>query len=150
MVSFGIIMICSIVLIFTWNQDQKTTQNVGSSIGVLVVLFFIELVVSNAFNFYAIYLNELYPSQIRIVAIGFIKTFGAMTAMVSSQIIDACLDSGFPIMLLFAILAAVSVVLSWILPETHGKRPPEVIKELGEQKKLNYELIEGEKSEKSP
>ena len=55
--------------------------------------------------------------------------------MVSSFIIDACLDSGFPIMLLFAILAAVSVILSWLLPETHGKRPPEVIKELNEDVK---------------
>lgn len=41
MVSFGIIMACSIVLIFTWNQDQKSTENVGSSVGVLVLLFFI-------------------------------------------------------------------------------------------------------------
>ena len=55
-----------------------------------------------------------------------------MTPMFSSFIIDACINSGFPIMLLFAILAAVSIVLSWILPETHGKRPPEVIEEMEE------------------
>ena len=113
MVSFGIIMICSIALIFIWDQNAKQVQN---GVIVLILLFFIELVVSNAFNFYAIYLNELYPNQIRIVAIGFIKTFGSITPMVSAFIIDACLDSGFPIMLLFAILAAVSIVLSWILP----------------------------------
>ena len=47
--------------------------------------------------------------------------------MVSSQIINACLNSGFPIMLVFAVLAAASIILSYFLPESHGKRPPEMI-----------------------
>ena len=105
----------------------------------LVFLFFIELTVSNAFNNYAVYLNELYPTQIRIVGIAFIKMFGAITTMVSSQIIHACISSGFKIMILFTILAGVSIVLYYLLPETHGKRPPEVIEELAssrEEKEL--------------
>ena len=33
-------------------------------------------------------------------------------------------------MILFAIFAAIGVGLLFILPETHGERPPEIIKEL--------------------
>lgn len=120
-------MVCSFILIFVWDQDETEVAHIGESISVLIFLFFIELTVSNAFNNYAVYLNELYPTQIRIVGIAFIKMFGAITTMVSSQIIHACISSGFKIMILFTILAAISIVLYYILPETHGKRPPEVI-----------------------
>ena len=41
--------------------------------------------------------------------------------MVSSQIINACINSGFKIMLLFAILAVISMGIYYILPETKGK-----------------------------
>ena len=53
-----------------------------------------------------------------------------MTFMMSSFIINACINSGFKIMLLFAILAAISAILCFMLPQTYGKRPPEVIEEL--------------------
>lgn len=94
---------------------------------VLIFVFIIQLVVGNAFNFYGIYLNELFPTQVRVIGLNFIKTWGSLTSMVSSQIINACFNSGFPIMLVFAILAAISIGLSYILPESHGKRPPEMI-----------------------
>jgi len=129
-VSFGIIAACSIALIFIWDQDNTENTELSSNIIVLIFIFFIELTVSNAFNFYAVYLNELYPTQIRIVGIGFIKVFGSITAMVSSQIINACINSGFKIMLLFALLAIISMIIYYLLPETKGKRPPEMIEEL--------------------
>ena len=87
-------------------------------------MFLIVLTVSSAFNFYSVYLNELYPTQVRIIGIGFTKSWGSMTSMASAQIISACLSSGFKIMLLFAILASICIFLSYLLPETHGKRPP--------------------------
>ena len=74
------------------------------------------MVVSNAFNFYSVYNNELYPAQVRIIALGFIKTFGSTTTMLSSQIINLCLNNNFKIMILFAILAAASVVFCYLLP----------------------------------
>jgi tetrahydromethanopterin S-methyltransferase subunit E len=82
----------------------------------LAFIFLIELIVSNEFNFYVVYLNELYPTQMRIIGVGFIKTFGSVTVMLSSQILNACLNTGFPIMVLFAILAAISIFVSWLLP----------------------------------
>jgi hypothetical protein len=87
-----------------------------------------------------VYLNELYPTQVRLIGIGFIKTFGSITAMVSSQIINLCLNTGFKIMALFAILASISVIIYYLLPETHGSKPPEVVMEL-----MGVKDVEGEK-----
>jgi hypothetical protein len=114
-ICFFIIMVCSIVLTFIWDQNG-TNATFSASIVVLIFVFLIELTVSNAFNFYAVYLNELYPTQVRLIAVGFIKCFGSSTAMISSQIINGCLKSGFKIMLLFSILGAVTVFLYWLLP----------------------------------
>jgi len=57
MVSFSIIAGCSIVLCFIWDQHETGVTNVGANIVVLAFVFVIELTVSNAFNFYAVYLN---------------------------------------------------------------------------------------------
>ena len=115
-VSFAIVMLCSFILIFVWHQDETEVAHLGESIFVLIFLFLIELTISNAFNNYAVYLNELYPTQIRLVGIAFVKMFGAITTMVSSQIIHACISSGFRIMILFTILAGISIFLYYLLP----------------------------------
>jgi len=142
MISFTIIMICSIILVFIWDQNGSDDGDSTRKIVVLIFIFVIEMVVSNSFNFYAIYLNELFPTQVRVIGTGFIKTWGSLTSMVSSQIINACLNGGFSIMLLFAILAAFSIFLSYLLPETHGKRPPEMVDELAAKDTIEGSLIE--------
>ena len=69
----------------------------------------------------------------RIIGIGFIKTFGAGMVMSTPAIITWCVTSGFPLMLLFGALAGLSAWCSYILPESLGKRPAEVIEELREE-----------------
>ena len=56
-VSYIIILVCSVVLIFIWDQDETEITDIGSNVIVLILLFVIEMIVSNAFNFFAIYLN---------------------------------------------------------------------------------------------
>ena len=114
--SFALIAIYAIVLIFVWDQDSKDIDDIWSNLTVLIFIFLIQLTVTNAFNTYAVYLNELYPTQIRVIAIGFVKMFGAVTTMLSEVIVNACLNSGFKIMILFAILGAISVFLYYLLP----------------------------------
>ena len=63
-----------------------------------------------------VYINELMPTQVRIIGLAFIKFFGGVILMVESEIISACLDSGFKVMILFAILAGLCVVASYYLP----------------------------------
>lgn len=57
MLSFTVIMVCAIVLIFIWDQGETHNNNIGSNIAVLIFMFFIVLTVSSAFNFYSVYLN---------------------------------------------------------------------------------------------
>ena len=81
--SFALIAIYAVVLIFVWDQDSKDIDDIWSNLTVLIFIFLIQLTVTNAFNTYAVYLNELYPTQIRVIAIGFVKMFGAVTTMLS-------------------------------------------------------------------
>ena len=121
--SFSFIAFCSLVLVFIWDQSGKKEPGFFSSLMVLLFIFAIEFAISNEFNFYIVYLNEAFPTQIRIIAIGFIKTFGTITVMLTPALITACANSGFPIMLIFGIMAGISVWCSYVLPETYGKRP---------------------------
>ena len=56
-VSFSIIVICSLILIFVWDQNAAEETTFANKMNVLSFVFVIELTVSNAFNFYAVYLN---------------------------------------------------------------------------------------------
>lgn len=55
---------------------------------------------------------------------------GGVMATVIPQIIGACESGSFPIMIIFAILSALSGVVSYRLPETYERTPSDVIQEL--------------------
>jgi len=55
--SFSIIAICSIILVFIWDQSGKAEPGFFSSLIVLLFIFAIEFAISNEFNFYLVYLN---------------------------------------------------------------------------------------------
>jgi hypothetical protein len=52
---------------------------------------------------------------------------GGVMATVIPQIIDVCESNNFPIMIIFAILSALSGVVSIKLPETYKKTPSDVV-----------------------
>ena len=56
-VSQVIILVCSVILIFIWDQDETEVTDFGSNIFVLVLLFGMEMTISNSYTFYMIYLN---------------------------------------------------------------------------------------------
>lgn len=62
---------------------------------------------------------------------------GGIMVTIAPEIIDGCIHSGFPIMILFAILSALSAAFSYKLPETLHKIPPDVVKELLEDPKAS-------------
>ena len=76
------------------------------------------------------YLLELYPTQIRLIGDSFVQIIGGIAIAFVDFIIDACEDNDFSIMIVFCIFAAVSIAISFMLPETFGKTPPDFIKEL--------------------
>ena len=106
-VSFAIIMICSTVLVFIWDQNnEEEVTDIGANAAVLALIFVIQFTITAEFNLFITNMNELFPVQVRVIGIGFVKTWGGTGLMLSPLIIDACLDSGFRIMILFAALAA--------------------------------------------
>jgi hypothetical protein len=48
----------------------------------------------------------------------------------SSFIIDICIKSGFPIMIIFTVMSFLSLLCSYNLPETFGNVPSDIIDEL--------------------
>ena len=72
------------MLVFVWDQNATSSSSTANAVLTLIFMFLVVLVVSSAFTYYAVYLNELFPTQVRIVGIGFIKSFGSITGMASS------------------------------------------------------------------
>ena len=122
-VSYGVVMLCALGLVFIWDQNKEEITDVWSNIAVLGVVFLNQLVVIGEFNLFLVYINELYPTQVRIIGIGFIKIFGGLSQTLAALLISLCLNTGFRIMIIFSILAGVCVICSRLLPETFGKMP---------------------------
>ena len=114
--SFCIVLICSFILIFIWDQDNQHLSDINSNLLVLTIVFILEFAITTEFNFFAIYVTELYPTQVRVIGIGCAQIFGSAILLVAEEIINACLRSGFRIMILFVLMAALSIVCSAFLP----------------------------------
>ena len=93
----------------------------------LVFIFLIEFLITAEFNIFVVYMNELYPTPVRLIGIGFVESFGGVTLMFAAQIISAFRSGGVKIMILFAGLALLGLGCSWVLPETKGKVPSNMI-----------------------
>ena len=116
-------MLCALLLVFIWDQNKEEVTDIWSNIAVLAVVFLNQFVVVAEFNFFLVYINELYPTQVRIIGIGFIKIFGGLSQTLAALLISLCLRNNFRIMIIFSTLAGVCVVCSRFLPETFGKMP---------------------------
>lgn len=141
MVSFSVILGAAIALIFVWDQNQETVTDIKANILVLCLIFLVQLVITNEYNFFIVYVNENYPTQVRIISLTFIKTCGAVILMTESSIISVCINSGFKIMILFAGLAVICIACSYKLPETFGKMPDDMIEELRGDSNKKEEMI---------
>lgn len=102
--TFGVVRVCSAVLV--------EVADLGANIAVLVLIFMIGFAMTSEFNCFPVYINELYPKWVRMVSLGFIKAFGTTILLLESYIVNACLYSGFRIMILFAVLAGQSIMCS--------------------------------------
>ena len=82
----------------------------------MVVLIIINLVISIEFSFLEVYTTELFPSQVRVIGFGLIVVLGASGVSASEFIINACINNGFSVMILFSIIAFISIIASLFLP----------------------------------
>jgi hypothetical protein len=96
----------------------------------LALIFIFRFAVSLEYTFFYVYFNELYPTQIRVIGTSLVSVMGGVMVTIAPEIIDACIGSGFPVMILFTVLSALSAVCSRKLPETLHRVPSDVIEEL--------------------
>lgn len=126
---FAATFLCSTILTFMWDQEDEN-PDVSKSIGVLAFIFLFRFAISLEYTFFYVYFNELYPTQIRVIGTSMVSVMGGIMVTVAPELIDGCISSGFPIMILFAILSAFSAACSYKLPETLHKVPADVVEEL--------------------
>jgi hypothetical protein len=72
---FAAAFVCSMILTFIWNQNEEN-PNIGESIGVLILIFIFRFAVSVEYTFFYVYFNEVYPTQIRVIATSLISVMG--------------------------------------------------------------------------
>ena len=114
---FALTLACSGVLTFLWKQgDKEDSVDIWSDIGVLILIFAFRFAISVEYTYFYVYFNELYPTQVRVLGTGLVSTMGGVMVTVAPTIIDLCITNGFPIMILFAVLSAISGVFSGQLP----------------------------------
>ena len=80
------------------------------------MIFIFRFAISLEYTYFYVYFNELYPTQIRVLGTGLVATMGGVTVTVAPFIIEFCINSGFPIMVIFAALSIISGFFSSRLP----------------------------------
>lgn len=108
--------VCSLVLIFLWKQRGEEESSSAEQMGVLVLIFVFELFIAIEFTIFYVYQNEIFPTQARVIATSVVSLVGEAVVIFASEIIDLCLENGFPVMIIFAALSGVCVVISFMLP----------------------------------
>lgn len=114
-VCFGLSSICAIILVFIWDQAEEN-PTLGNSIAVLVLIFIFRFAVTLEYTFFCVYLNELYPTQIRVIGTSLVELIGSLMVSSAPEILDGCLNSGFPVMILFSAFSILSIIFSKQLP----------------------------------
>ena len=116
-VTFTIVLICSLVLIWLYRpKAEAQSPALSSNIGILAAIFVITFSITTEWTFFLVYVTELYPTQLRVIGTSLVSMFSAINLAVASFIINGAITSGFSVMIVFSIFAAVSLVLSFFLP----------------------------------
>jgi MFS family permease len=113
--SFGIIFIMSFALIFLWQPKGSGEVSSGGAFN-LVAFFVITFMINNEITIFTVYLTEVLPTQARVIGYGVVLVFGNISVVFADLIITLCKNSGFSVMIIFAICSFVSMLVSFKLP----------------------------------
>jgi MFS family permease len=76
---FAVAAACQILLIFVWNQGA--TANFSStyeSCLLMLLIFVFRFAISVEYAFFFVYVNELFPTQVRVLGLNFVSVIGAV------------------------------------------------------------------------
>jgi hypothetical protein len=94
------------------------------------LIFLFQYSISEQYSVFYVYLNEVFPTQARMITISMISLTGGLATTFTPKITSLCLDNNFPVMIIFSSLSGLCILITLYLPETHKKVPKEVIDEL--------------------
>lgn len=126
---FAATFICSIILIFLWDQNGKQS-NIVADIIILILIFIFQFAITLQYSIFYVYMNEVYPTQARMIASSTIGLTGGLQTTLTSKIIGYCMSINFPVMVIFTILSGICILIIRFLPETFRAVPKEMIDEL--------------------
>jgi hypothetical protein len=126
---FGVTMACAVALIFVWDQGSEETPSTGEQVANLILIFLFQLAISVEFTVFYVYENEIYPTQARVIGTSVVSLVGEGVVIFAEPILDLCFEEGIPVMIIFAVLAAICIGINIQLPETFRKVPEELILE---------------------
>ena len=79
------------------------------------MIFLFRFAISIEYTYFYVYFNEMYPTQVRVLGTGLVSTMGGVMVTLAPIIIDSCINAGFPIMIIFAVLSGLSILVSKVL-----------------------------------
>lgn len=121
--------ICSTILVFVWDQNGNESS-LTAEIVILLLIFTFQFSITLQSSIFYVYLNEVYPTQARMIAVSTIGLTGGLQTTLSSKIIGYCMGVDFPVMIIFTTLSGICILILRFLPETFRTAPKELIKEL--------------------
>lgn len=112
---FGCTLISATTLIFVWDQNSNDS-NISKNLVILVLVFLLQFAITKQYCIYYVYLNEVVPTQARMISVSLVGLTGGLASTSASGVIGICLDNGFPVMVVFAILSGVCILIVIYLP----------------------------------
>ena len=120
---------CSTILIFLWDQNGQQSS-LAADVIILFLIFIFQFSITLQYSIFYVYLNEVYPTQARMIAVSTIGLAGGLQTTLTSKIIGYCISVNFPVMIIFTTLSGICILILRFLPETFRTAPKEMIEEL--------------------
>jgi branched-subunit amino acid transport protein AzlD len=81
----------------------------------MCLIFVFRFAITVEYAFFFVYMNELLPTQIRVLGLNFVCGVGSFVVTTFPQIASFCIQVGLPLMAVFAILSGLSMWVSSML-----------------------------------
>lgn len=88
---FGSTLLCSVALIFLWDQNEETESSLATNIIILILLFLFQFSITKQYGVFYVLSNEAFPTQARLIAISLISLTGGLMSTVTAKVVGVCL-----------------------------------------------------------
>ena len=117
-VCYSIMAICTFCLIFVWKQSPEKTSEDDNQNDILLLALFMgfRLAVSTLYAILFVYINEVFPSQIRVPGYGIINFVGGLSMVFIPQLADMAINNNISIMAIYSAISILCIIVFKIMP----------------------------------